>query len=253
MPFSMRAGTTVDCLQENPRALPQSSRHAPAETDLVRVFIIGHQRSVAEAYAHRLQAEEGFLFLGASDNAETIPQILQNLRPDVCAIDLLLGERSASIRALRAIQNANPETKRLLIIDGIRHSTALLAEALQEKPQGIFVTNEGLEELVRCIWSLSKGKEHFSSLLPPLENTAEAITSLFSPGEFRVACALARHGNKSDVAASTFYSVETVNTYIRRIRKRVADFEDKSTLRLPGFVAWAREHGFHLVDRETSL
>lgn len=214
----------------------------------VRVLAIDRQVSVAEAFGRRLHDEEDLVFLGVLTNPNATLETIRRLRPHVCLIDLLAGDGHEGLRALREVALADASTGRLVIVDLDAAGTALIGEALACEPDGFFATSEGLEELVKAVRQIAEGQDRFSPEVEMVAGTAQAIRGLFSRGELRVVCALAKHGNKAEAAEATYYSSETINTYVRRIRKHVAEHEGRSSIRLPDLIAWAREHGFHRID-----
>ncbi len=214
----------------------------------VRVLAIDRQVSVAEAFGRRLHDEDDLVFLGVLTNPHATIDTVRRLRPDVCLIDLLAGDGHDGLRALRDVATASTAVGRLVVVDLQAAGTALIGEALACEPDGFFATSEGLEELVKAVRQVGGGQDRFSPEVEIVAGTAQAVRGLFSRGELRVVCALAKHGNKAEAAGATYYSSETINTYVRRIRKHVAEHEGRPAIRLPDLIAWAREHGFHRID-----
>lgn len=222
----------------------------PHDTE-IRILAIDPRASVAEAYGHRLSDEPGFVFLGVLIDPNATYEAVARLRPNVSLVNLLLRSGQNGTRVLKDIARAYPLCRRLVIADFESCGSALVADALNCEPEGFFSVEEGLKELVEAVHVVAAGDRRF---LPEFETVAEHahdVLNLFSKGERRVVCALAQHGNKEEAAESTYYSTETVNTYVRRIRKRVAEFEGRDSFRLPDLIAWARRHGFHRIDFAT--
>lgn len=212
-----------------------------------RILAIDPRASLAEAYGHRLGQEDGYVFLGVLTDAGVTHEAIERLHPDVCLVNLLLRAGQDVAQVLQDIRKAHSGAKRLVIADVEACGSAVLAAALEADPEGFFCMDEGLDELVAAVGVVADGGRRVASDFLPMANRARQVVDLFSKGERRVVCALAQFGNKEAAADATFYSTETVNTYVRRIRKRVAEYEGRDSVRLPDLIAWSRRHGFHRV------
>jgi len=213
-----------------------------------RILAIDRHLSMAEAYGRRLGDEDGLEFLGVLAKPSAAESAVVRLRPDVCIIDTISGDASSGIRTLAEVTAAAPGVACLVLVDVEGSGEALIAELLRYEPTGIFSKGEGLEDLVKAVRLVAQDTYEMSPTMQMQVESARALIGLFSTGERRVISALARFGNKGDAAAATFYSPETINTYVRRIRKRISEREDRGVFRLPDLVAWARQHGFHHIE-----
>lgn len=203
---------------------------------------------MAEAYGLRLADEADLEFLGVLAKPEAVLAAVEALRPDVCLIDTISGDAAGGIRTLADIRGASPSVRCLVLVDVEGSGSALLAELLHYDPAGIFSKGNGLEELVKAVRQVAEDSYEMSASMEVQVSDARSLMSMFSAGERRVVSALARYGNKAEAASATFYSPETINTYVRRIRKRITENESKAVFRLPDLVAWARHHGFHHIE-----
>jgi two-component system invasion response regulator UvrY len=214
----------------------------------IRILAIDRHLSVAEAYGRRLAEEPGFAFLGVLSDPTEVERTLRRLRPDLAIVELVCGTGWNGLGVLESVKLSDPSVRCLAVIDLDAGAPALLSAVLRLEPDGVFSKAQGLEELVKAVRCISEGRYWASPDVDLVAGSAAGVTELFSPGELRVVAAMARYGNKAEAASATFYSPETINTYLRRIRKRVAEIEGRASFRLPDLVAWAREQGFHLVD-----
>lgn len=221
---------------------------ATLATETTRILAIDRHLSMAEAYGLRLGEEEDLEFLGVLAKPSAAVSAVHRLHPDVCLIDTISGDASEGIRTLAEIREAEPSVRCLVLVDVEGSGAALLAEILHYDPTGIFSKGDGLEEFVKAVRQVSEDSYELSPSMEIEVASARALMAMFSTGERRVMSALARYGNKAEAASATFYSPETINTYVRRIRKRITEREGKSGFRLPDLVAWARHHGFHHIE-----
>lgn len=213
-----------------------------------RILAIDRHLSMAEAYGLRLGEEEDLEFLGVLAKPSAAVSAVEKLRPDVCLIDTISGDAATGIRTLADIRESSPAVRCLVLVDVEGSGEALLAEILHFDPAGIFSKGDGLEQFVKAVRQVAEGTYELSPAMALQVSSARSLMSMFSTGERRVMAALARYGNKAEAASATFYSPETINTYLRRIRKRITETESKSEFRLPDLVAWARHHGFHHIE-----
>lgn len=213
-----------------------------------RILAIDRHLSMAEAYGLRLGEERDLDFLGVLAKPAAAVSAVKRLHPDVCLIDTISGDAAEGIRTLADIRSAAPEVRCLVLVDVEGAGAALLAELLHYDPAGIFSKGDGLEELVKAVRLVAEDGYELSTTMAIQVSGARDLMDMFSTGERRVMSALARYGNKAEAASATFYSPETINTYVRRIRKRITETEDKEAFRLPDLVAWARHHGFHHIE-----
>lgn len=246
----MSVSSTIERGTARPASTPgseQTARKVSRAADL-RLMAIDPNACVAEAYGSRLDQGDGFVFLGVLSNASATEQAISRLRPDICLISLGLNNGSNAAQVLREIADAHPRTRRLLITDDDSLRSAPLAAALAEEPDGVFSMAAGLDKLVAAVEAIASGSGTMPRELAKFVSKARQVSELFPHGERQVVCALARYGSKEDAVDKTFYSAETVNTYVRRARKRIAGFEKREALRLPELIVWARDHGFHRVE-----
>lgn len=213
-----------------------------------RILAIDRHLSMAEAYGLRLGEEDDLEFLGVLAKPSAAVSAIAKLRPDVCVIDTISGDAANGISTLAEVRGSAPGVRCLVLVDIEGSGSALLAELLHYDPAGIFSKGDGLEQLVKAVRQVAEDTYELSPAMEIQVSSARSLMAMFSTGERRVMSALARYGNKAEAASATFYSPETINTYVRRIRKRITERESKAVFRLPDLVAWARQQGFHHIE-----
>lgn len=215
------------------------------QTAPVRVLGVDRRTAVGEAFGRRLGEEPDLRFLGVLTHPDKIVEAIERLRPNLCLIDLGASAGDNGLAVLRAVRTSAPTVHTLLVGDPATAGNVVVAEAMSCDPSGFFSTEEPLDELVSAVRTVIGTGRRFTPTFEALATRSAELRTMFSKGELRVVCALARFGNKTEAAETTYYSAETVNTYVRRIRKRVAESEGRASIRLPDLIAWARDQGFH--------
>ena len=187
----------------------------------IRVLIAEDHKLVSEGLQLLLSSVDDIDLVGvASTSAEAIDRTI-GLGADLVLMDVNLGGGASGIDATRAIKEAKPHTKVLILSMFTDPST--VAEAIKAGADGYLSKSSSREAVVDAIRNVSEGK----AVLDP--NVTEGIFGrignkdprALTDRELEVLQSLAHGHSTKQVAGGIHVSEETVKTYLKQIYRKL--------------------------------
>lgn len=187
----------------------------------IRVLIAEDHNLVSEGLQLLLSSVDDIDLVGvATTSAEAIDRTIA-LGADLVLMDVNLGGGASGIDATRAIKEAKPHTKVLILSMFTDPST--VAEAIKAGADGYLSKSSSREAVVDAIRNVSEGK----SVLDP--NVTEGIFGrignkdprALTDRELEVLQSLAYGHSTKQVAGGIHVSEETVKTYLKQIYRKL--------------------------------
>lgn len=187
----------------------------------IRVLIAEDHKLVSEGLQLLLSTAEDVDLVGvAASSAEAIDRAM-SLDPEVVLMDVNLGKGQSGIEATRAIKEAKPNTK--VVILSMFTDPSTVAEAVKAGADGYLSKSSSREAVVDAIRNVAAGK----SVLDP--NVTEGIFGrignkdprALTDRELVVLQCLAHGQSTKQVAAEIHVAEETVKTYLKLIYRKL--------------------------------
>jgi len=200
----------------NPNSVPCST---------ITAMVVEDDVSVRDILTTWLQEADGFSFSGAFPDAESaMPKIVQS-KPDIVLVDIHLPGLSG-IECVRQLKPRAPETQFVMVT--VYEDSNHIFDALSAGATGYLVKYTSREAMITALREVHAGGSPMSSniarkvvqLLQPQKPKVRPAEEL-SKRENEVIALLAQGYLYKEIADALGISLETVNTYIRRIYEKL--------------------------------
>jgi DNA-binding NarL/FixJ family response regulator len=178
-----------------------------------RIVVVDDHVSIRDMLVWILMRETGFEVIGEAGSGIEALKVCAVCRPDLLILDLVLPCISGT-EVLRRVRKDLPRT-RVLIFSGTCNS-ALMREALRERPHGYVEKLEGLIILKEAISTIAEGGSYFgaaaSHLLSDAGGRSPASSSL-SPREREILQMIAEGRSSKQISGLLDVAVKTVENH----------------------------------------
>lgn len=182
---------------------------------------------VREGLRAMLEAEGGFQVVGQTGNSSEIGGMVEDLRPDVLVLDLIMPG-IGGLNALRELSRRRLETP--VVVLSMYANEAYVLEALQNGASAYVLKQAEASELIRGIREVCRGRRYLS---PPLSQRAvDAYASKagvkapdddsqLTVREREVLTLVGEGCTSAQIAERLFISVRTVETHRSNMTKKL--------------------------------
>lgn len=193
----------------------------------VSVMLAEDHPVVREGLRAMLEAEGGFQVVGQTGNSSEIGGMVEELRPDVLVLDLIMPG-IGGLNALRELSRRRLDTP--VVVLSMYANEAYVLEALQSGASAYVLKQSEAAELIRGIREVCRGRRYLS---PPLSQRAvDAYASragVKAPNdesqltvrEREVLTLVGEGFTSAQIAERLFISVRTVETHRSNLMKKL--------------------------------
>jgi DNA-binding NarL/FixJ family response regulator len=192
----------------------------------IRVVLADDHPLVREGLRALLESDPDFSVVGQADDGGDVPAMVEQQRPDVVVLDLMMPGRSGLDVTPELVQR--PGAPAVLIIS-MHESEAYVVEALRRGAAGYVLKQAPSAELALGVRTVASGARYLSPALtqPALEAYVRGAKGEHDPydgltGREREVLALAAEGRtNAAIAAQLFISRRTVETHRARAMRKL--------------------------------
>jgi len=194
---------------------------------MIRVVIVDDHPLMRKGLAMSLDAESDITVVGQASSAEEGMTMIEQLKPDVAAIDISLPGMSG-LELVKQLHAIRPDVKTLVVS---RHDESLYAErAIRAGARGYVMKLEAGEVIVRAVRRVTNGgifvsEEINERLLLGMVSGHEALAQspldILSDRELEVFELTGRGSGTRDIAERLHLSVKTIESYRARIKVKL--------------------------------
>lgn len=193
----------------------------------LRLVLADDHAVVREGLRAVLDAEPDFEVVGQAENGDEVVALVDDLRPDVVVLDLMMPGRNG-LDVIGELAERWPETRVLIL--SMHHSEAYVVEALSRGAAGYALKQAETAELGRAIRDVAAGRRYLS---PPLSERALEAYSRRASGpadpydtltnrEREVLKLVAEGYTNVAIADRLCISARTVETHRAHVMKKLA-------------------------------
>jgi DNA-binding NarL/FixJ family response regulator len=190
----------------------------------IRIMIVDDHPVTREGLHAALDVEDGVEVVGEADSGEQAIQEAGDLRPDVVFMDVRMPGMGG-IEAARAIRQASPDTKVILVT--VDESRTSISEAIQAGVSGYLLKDTSADELVNAARLAVEGKavihpqltRAFIEEVQTAEKKGDAAA--LSRREKEILQKVAYGATTKEVAHDLGISPHTVKTHLERIFEKL--------------------------------
>jgi DNA-binding NarL/FixJ family response regulator len=187
----------------------------------IRVLIAEDHTLVSQGLQLMLEGVEDIDLVGIAATGDEAVDRAISLTPDVVLMDVNLGAGASGIDATRAIKEAKPNTR--VVILSMFTDPSTVAEAVKAGADGYLSKSSSRETVVDAIRNVMDGK----SVLDP--NVTEGIfgrigardARALTDREAEVLQSLAHGHSTKQIASDIHVSEETVKTYLKQVYRKL--------------------------------
>jgi NarL family two-component system response regulator LiaR len=137
----------------------RATSHAAA-VDSISVFVVDRERAVAQAIAHRLDAEQELAVVGSAQTAGSAAEAAIRRRPDVVVLDEAVADGQLAELAARFLA---PNVGAKLVVTSASEDVQRAFESARVGASAFVTKASGFDEMVRAILGAVRGE----SWIPP--------------------------------------------------------------------------------------
>lgn len=195
----------------------------------VRVLLADDQVLVRSGFRMIIDAAPDLSVIAEADNGLQALQLAQDLRPDVCLLDIRMPGLDG-LEVTRQLNARGPSTAPAIVIVTTFDLDEYVDAALRNGACGFLLKDSGPELLVHAVRAAASGEalisprvttrllQHYLGQRPRTKPTA---SQLLSEREQEVARHVAHGLTNQEVAGATHTSVSTVKTHLANIQRKV--------------------------------
>jgi DNA-binding NarL/FixJ family response regulator len=189
----------------------------------IRVFIVEDHHFLRDALKMMFNKARSIAIVGESDNGVDAVARVQELRPDVCIMDITMKGLNG-IDATRQILARCPDTRVLAFSASLRRKS--FVQMMQAGASGYMVKTCSGQELIEAVRMVARGKQFFSPEIVAglfAESTqsdpdsGHELTRILSPRELTVIELIAQGKSSKEIADIMALSVRTVEAFRMKI------------------------------------
>lgn len=187
----------------------------------IRVLLVEDERILRDLLKDEIGESPRIEVIGEAGNGADALEQASELQPDVVVLDLNLPDMNG-LQVIRELSNSGLESK-ILVLTGFGPSRA--AESLRAGATGYLAKSADAETLIETIQTVAGGRTSIPEELRDqvVEDLIKADhTPSLSTREAEVLQLLAEGDTANAIAEKLQVSDETVRTYVRRLRTKLA-------------------------------
>lgn len=193
-----------------------------------KIFIVDDHPIMIEGIVKVIEKEENFIVCGTSEDIDKAQKDIENLKPDVVAVDFSINTDSDGLDLIRKLKELYPNLPTLVL--STYNDRIHIEQAIKAGAMGYVTKREVSEILIRALKKILKGEfflsEQISSnLLADLFQEKSEINSIsidvLTKREREIFELIGEGFNTKKIASSLCISTNTVDTYRDRIKKKL--------------------------------
>jgi two-component system response regulator NreC len=221
---------SLDSVQ--PMTAPEFSAAEP-----ITIVLADDHRVVRSGLRVLLESDGRFTVLGEAGDVKSTVEQVRDCRPRVLVLDLNMGGES-SLDAIPQLRVEWPETQ--IVVLTMQEDPAFARAALRAGALGYVLKDAADDELMHAVLLAARGQSYlnpqFGALLAA-QPSEESRPDNLSPRETEVLTLIALGHTNTEIAASLFVSVRTVESHRAHIQQKIG-LTNRAEL-----VGYARERG----------
>lgn len=192
---------------------------------MIRTVIADDHELIRDGFKKLILSEDDIELAGEAETAAELMEILSEQTVDVAILDLHLPDRDG-MDVLKDLRFSKAADVKVLILS-MYPEERFAARALKNGAAGYLAKDSASEELIKAIRSIySRGKYITPRLAEILADTIQNGTTArphekLSDREYQVLLSIGRGRTVSETAAELCLSVNTVNSYRRRLLEKL--------------------------------
>src|SRR5256885_1260862 len=119
-----------------------------AAVEAITVFVVDRERAVAQAIAHRLDAERALVVVGSAQTASSATEAATKRRPDVVVLDEAVADGQLAELAASFL---GPDLGAKLVVTSAREDVQRAYESVRAGASAFVTKASGFDEMVRAI------------------------------------------------------------------------------------------------------
>ncbi len=183
----------------------------------IRVFIADDHPVFRSGLMFIIGRDAEINIVGEADNGEDAIARLQICGAEIAVLDIDMP-RKDGFQVAQAIRQMNLPVE--IIFLTMHKDERFFNSALDLGVKGFLIKESAVEEIIKCIKTVARGREHFSPAISSFllkrlrraENTEPTIASL-TPTERKVLRRIAEYKTSKEIADELFVSVRTVENH----------------------------------------
>lgn len=208
-----------------------------AATDPITIVLADDHRVVRSGLRVLLESDGRFMVLGEAGDVDGAVQQVRDCRPRVLVLDLNMGGES-SLDAIPGLRSDWPETQ--IVVLTMQEDPAFARAALRAGAIGYVLKDAAGDELMSAVLLAARGETYLNPQLGArlaAQPAEDSRPDNLSPRETEVLKLIALGHTNTEIAASLFLSVRTVESHRAHIQQKIG-LTTRAEL-----VGYARERG----------
>jgi two-component system, NarL family, response regulator NreC len=127
---------------------------------MIRIFLVDDHQVVREGLRALINAQTSYMVVGESSGDENVIKQIEQLKPDIVLLDLMMPGVSGLTLAKQITEQYN-RTK--VIILSMHANEGYVVQAIRNGASGYIVKDAGMAEVIKAIQWVMDGKQYFSA------------------------------------------------------------------------------------------
>jgi len=190
----------------------------------ISVLLVDDHPVVRAGYKRLLESAPEIRVVAEADNGETGCELFQEYKPDVMILDLKMPGIDG-LETIRRIRAKDPSAR--ILVFSMYSNEILIQRALQAGATGYLTKQGGLDQMVKAVNQVSKGKQYIEKEISKrmgesvLNGSPEDLMSRLTKREFQLFKLLADGNSIKEIAETLSISPKTVGVHHANIMKKL--------------------------------
>lgn len=196
---------------------------------MIRLAIAEDHQSLIDGLELLLKYEEGIEIVGTANDGDGLLQIVKKREPNVVITDIRMPKMDG-IQATKIIKKAYPHIQILAFT--MFDQDEAVSQMLDAGASGYILKNTSLNEVLKAILTVAKGKTYFDSNLNVNrtgEKNSKSSKSLLTKRQKEILALIAQGKTSREIGEELFIGIHTVDTH-RKNMIRILGLKGKGEL-----------------------
>ncbi len=179
---------------------------------MIKVFIVDDHKSVLDAFSNIINEQDDMELIGSSTNSLEVPEICEDLNPDVLLTDISMEENSSGLILTEKMRKKFPNIK-IVVMSGF-DEISYIPGAKEAGADAFLSKSRPMEDFIDMIRAVTRGEGTFPN---PVQIPTATGESPFTERELELLRLLCRSYSRKEIADEMGIAMGTVKRHMENM------------------------------------